>query len=147
MPQHMRTMEGIPRVRGEQAKNAYRPDQQRCAGNGISDPLLPGSEKEAKQAMKRTVTMTVIRGNGECEAIVNGVVNQELRKLRERDKANLRTCEANLEVTRQSRNRMLANQLKALEHALSKRRTLRRVATAWAVFYATLLMIRRKELR
>ena len=72
--------------------------------------------------MTRTMTMTVIRGEGEgVDVIVNNVVKQELR------------------------NRLLAEQLAATRRALYRRpplgkRIRNRIADIWAVFIGTIIV-------
>ena len=39
--------------------------------------------------MKPIATMTVVRGSGNVEAIVNGIIDQEIRRLRAKDIAEV----------------------------------------------------------
>lgn len=61
--------------------------------------------------MMRLATMTVIRGNGECEAIVNGVVAQEMRRMQEMHKKEMDTLDAQLKQITARRDKLLAENM------------------------------------
>lgn len=72
--------------------------------------------------MNRVMTMTVVRGQGECEAIVNGVVSAELKRQQamarakldaEREEMNRRIEKADKAEARH--RKMLAKRVKDIE--------------------------------
>ena len=74
-------------------------------------------------------TATVIRGKGECQAYINGVVHKEMQKLN-----------AELEAAKGHRNDLLAYNLEAYQEIEEKRtgafRRLReRLETFWALIW------------
>ena len=83
--------------------------------------------------MKSIGTMTVIRGNGDVEVIMNAVVSAEIKRLREHDKAEMererKEFEREMEwmnMVKKQRNRLLEEKCKAIEqpqHETLKDRT------------------------
>ena len=96
--------------------------------------------------MTRTMTATVIRGNGEgVDVIVNGIVRQEIRRQREAEARAMAAEHARGETIEASRNRLLADQLAATRRALYRRppliKRLRNVlANAWALGIGTIIV-------
>lgn len=91
--------------------------------------------------MNRIAGLTVVRGNGGCEAYWNGIVNEEMKKLNEQHALELRAKDAELEATRGARNRLLRDNLTAYRvlnaRPISAFRRLReRLVTFWCVFWA-----------
>lgn len=85
--------------------------------------------------MNMIANATIIRGNGECEAYMNGVVNKEMKRLNAMHAAEMATV-------RQHRNRLLSDRMKALQPAKKVRmrdRLKDRIATAWAKLFGLLL--------
>lgn len=90
--------------------------------------------------MKRIATATVIRGNGACEAYINGVVKEEMR----RQQAKFQAERERAAAVEASRNRLLARQKTELMRKTYYRpnlfrRLLRPFENAWAMFWATLI--------
>lgn len=86
--------------------------------------------------MNRISTMTVIRGNGVCQAYWNGVVNEEMRKMNERHALEVRTKDAELDAARGHRNDLLRANLMAYRALNAKpislsRRLREAVETFW----------------
>lgn len=83
--------------------------------------------------MKSIGTMTVIRGNGDVEVIMNSVVSAEIKRLREQDMAIMererKEHEREMEwmnMVKRQRNRLLEEKCKAIEkpkHETLKDRT------------------------
>lgn len=95
--------------------------------------------------MNRLMTMTVVRGHGECEAVVNGVVNAEIKRLQlearkqldaERDAMQTELVRA--EVIEVARNRMLAEKLDAVRERMATKRQ-PKIVTAYEVSVATVI--------
>lgn len=90
--------------------------------------------------MNRIAAVTVIRGEGECQAYINGVASAEIRRQQERMRAETeraRTVEA-------SRDRLLSRRLAEIIRELDARpgllrRIWRGAVNAWALFWATLI--------
>ena len=85
--------------------------------------------------MNRIAAATVIRGKGECQAYINGVVMKEMKRLND-----LHAIE--MEAVKQHRNRLLSDRMEALNPVQKEKWWIRlkdRIATAWAVFFALLL--------
>ena len=104
--------------------------------------------------MKRVATMSVIRGEGQCEAIVNGVVQQELRRLQEISKrqldderelirAELKQLRGENAAMRYTRGKHNRERLTALEDDILgepikwRQRLIWRVSDGWGLFWAT----------
>lgn len=96
--------------------------------------------------MTRTMTMTVIRGEGEgVDVIVNNVVKQELQRQDEARRAEMERQQARSETIEASRNRLLAEQLAATRRTLYRRpplgkRIRNRIADIWAVCIGTVIV-------
>ena len=97
--------------------------------------------------MTRTMTLTVIRGEGEgVDVIVNNVVKQELQRQDEARRAEMERQQARSETIEASRNRLLAEQLAATRRALYRRpplgkRIRNRIADIWAVCIGTVIVL------
>lgn len=75
-------------------------------------------------------TATIIRGKGECQAYINGVVHKEMQKLN-----------AELEAAKGHRDDLLAANLEAYQEVEERptgafRRLRERLVTLWAQFWA-----------
>lgn len=64
--------------------------------------------------MNIVATTTVIRGNGACEAFMNGIVNEEIEKMNERHQKELCAMESELGAVKTHRNKLLASNLAAV---------------------------------
>ena len=88
----------------------------------------------------RIATLTVIRGNGECVAFMNGIVKEEMRKLNERHALEMSKKHAELEAARGHRNALLRDNL-ATYRVLNARpasafkRLGERLVTLWCQIY------------
>lgn len=87
--------------------------------------------------MQRIAAATVIRGNGACQAFMDGVVNEELRRQQEK----LEAAEDRANRMEEDRNRMKGERLAEIRWVLTgKRGPLRRIRnaieTAWAMVWA-----------
>lgn len=94
--------------------------------------------------MNRVATATIIRGNGECQAYINGVVMKEMKRLNERHAAEMRSKQFELDSVRKHRNRLLASKLDGGYDNRSKwqrfkDRVREKVCVAWAVVFAMAL--------
>lgn len=93
--------------------------------------------------MTRTMTATVIRGNGEgVDVIVNGIVKQELQRQNERRDAERQ--HANLVETR--RNQMLQERATAMRKKIFGKRgmirkALDRLDTAYCIVLGTVIVL------
>ena len=87
--------------------------------------------------MRQIANMTVIRGNGECRAYMNGVVQEEIRRQQARMRGECeraRTVEA-------SRNRLLADRCHEYDR-MTKRRPISffdRIENTWCMVWAVLI--------
>lgn len=86
--------------------------------------------------MNRIAACTVIRGEGECRAYMNGVVQEEIR----RQQAQMRARNERASMVESSRNRMLAARMDEINRRARRRpNPLRRmadgIANAWAVIW------------
>ena len=78
---------------------------------------------------KPITRVSVIRGTGKCEAVVNGLVNQEVQRLQkiehdkfEAERQAFRAELVRLGLVESSRNRMLAQRLREIEEKLRPRK-------------------------
>lgn len=94
--------------------------------------------------MNRIGTMTVIRGNGDIEVIMNTVVNAEIKRLREQDMVKMeqerKEHEKEMEwmkMIKKKRNELLEEKCKAIEkpkHETLKDRTKEKIGFLLACF-------------
>ena len=94
--------------------------------------------------MKPIATMTLIRGKGECQAIMNNVVMEEMARMNRRHKYEMDTMSGELAAARIHRNKLLAKELEDLRVRLAKPTSLwerfkEKVEIAWCVFFGTLI--------
>lgn len=61
--------------------------------------------------MNRIATVTVIRGSGDCEAYVDGIVQEEIEKMKSRHNTEIQAKNAELEATKIHRNKLLSSKL------------------------------------
>lgn len=98
--------------------------------------------------MKRITTVSVIRGEGECQAIVNGIVSDELRRIQEKKDSQHAEEVAKLEMLadrmaarndllRKRRNELRERELRDLEEAIMSKR-MGPVERVWVRIYAAL---------
>ena len=88
--------------------------------------------------MNMIASATVIRGKGECEAYMNGVVMKEMKRLNERHASEMA-------VIKGQRNRLLSEQVKAMNpvRRASWGKLMKEwIATAWAQFFGLMLELR-----
>lgn len=94
--------------------------------------------------MKNIANMTIIRGNGDIEVIMNAVVNAEIKRLREQDMAAMER-ERNefknemewMKMVKKRRNELLEEKCKAIEkpqHETLKDRTREKIGFILACF-------------
>lgn len=86
---------------------------------------------------RRIAAATVIHGEGECQAFVNGVADQDIKRKQEKMRAEMQRALA----VEGSRNRLLARNLAEIEGMINPKPNLfqrlwRPVADAWALFWA-----------
>lgn len=94
--------------------------------------------------MNRIAAMTVIRGEGCCEAYWHGIVNEEMKKLNERHALEMTKKNSELEATRGHRNRLLQDNLTAYRVLNARptsafRRFTERVTLLWCQFWGLCL--------
>ena len=85
--------------------------------------------------MNMIASATIIRGKGECQAYMNGIVMEEMRKQNERHAAEMAVVTA-------SRNRLLAdrmNSMKPVKRESWLHRVKEKIEIAWCVFFGMLL--------
>lgn len=61
--------------------------------------------------MKRIATTTIIRGNGACEAYMNGIVNEEIEKMKDCYEEKLSVLEAKLQSKEDHLDNLLTDRL------------------------------------
>ena len=83
--------------------------------------------------MKMVATTTVIRGNGGCEAYMNGVVRKEILKMSERYKKEMARKDAELSAVKRHRDLLLGDKLKSVEYAVEKKNTVFSKIREWIV--------------
>lgn len=71
--------------------------------------------------MNRIATTTIIRGNGRCEAYMNGVVMQEMKRLNERHAAEMRSKDIEIELKRNANHRLLCEKVDSYKKEMYKR--------------------------
>lgn len=89
---------------------------------------------------KPIASAVIIRGEGECQAYINGVVHQEMR----RQQAKMRAEREHAHVVEVSRDRLLRQSLTEIRRKLYKRPNLLRrawdsIVNAWAMGWAMLI--------
>ena len=90
--------------------------------------------------MNRIAAMTVIRGDGACQAYWQGVVMEEMKKLTERHELEMKTKDAELDAARSHRNDLLRDQLTTYRVLNAKptspfKRLRERLETLWCQFW------------
>ena len=94
--------------------------------------------------MKQIANLTVIRGNGGCEAYMNGIVKDEIRRQQELLKEQ-HAAEANrASAIEARRDRLLTERLAELSQKVNRRPNLLQrlwgpVVNSWAMFWALVL--------
>lgn len=91
--------------------------------------------------MKRVAALTVIRGEGNCEAIMQGIVNEEMKKMNERHAKELSALRAELEATKNKEKQLLGDRMAVIKASNAKpvqlsKRIIEAVETAWCVLWA-----------
>lgn len=89
---------------------------------------------------RRIAAATIIRGEGECKAFINGVADQEISRKQEQMRAEMQRALA----VEGSRNRMLARNLAELESTLNPKlnrwqRFWKDMADVWALTWAVII--------
>lgn len=92
--------------------------------------------------MNRIAAATVIRGSGECRVYLDGIVQQEIQRQQERQRAAFRAELERAGQIEKSRNRLLAQRLAAERREQMHRpgplkRTARWIVNAYALAMAT----------
>ena len=87
--------------------------------------------------MNRIAAVTVIRGEGECQAFINGVADEEIRRKQD----HMRAATERARVVKTSRNRLLARRMAAITRKLNRKPNLFQriwapVAESWAMAWA-----------
>lgn len=85
--------------------------------------------------MNMIASATVIRGKGQCEAYMNGIVMSEMKRQNERHAAEMAVVTAH-------RNRLLTDRIEAMKPVQREswfHKVKECVETAWCVFFALLL--------
>lgn len=87
--------------------------------------------------------MTVIKGNGECEAIVNGIVSQEMKRIQEAHKKEIDTLDAQLKQITVRRDKLLTQNMIARRkpkkvHILD--RIKEKIEDTYAIVFATIIV-------
>ena len=91
--------------------------------------------------MKRVAAMTVIRGEGNCEALMNGVVSEEMKKMNERHAKEMAVLRAELEATKNKEKQLLSDRMAVIKASNAKpvqlfARVKEALVTAWCVLWA-----------
>lgn len=89
----------------------------------------------------RVATLTVIRGNGDCIALMNGIVKEEIVKMNERHALEMSRKQVELDTARGTRNAMRQERLEAYRELDSRpksafKRLLEPLETFWCVLWA-----------
>ena len=90
--------------------------------------------------MKRVAAMTVIRGEGECVALMNNVVMEEMARMNKK----LSAMNAELTTVKSKRNEKNARELNDIRARLNAKpslwaRFVEKIEIAWCVLFATLV--------
>lgn len=90
--------------------------------------------------MKVLATTTVIRGKGACEAYVNGLANEEMKKMQERYENELSNKEAELQATKNNRDDLRHKDLTEVRAMFAKpisivERVRERLVIIWCQIY------------
>ena len=91
--------------------------------------------------MKMIADMTVIRGNGECLALMNSVVNEEMRRLNEQHRRETTAMQEEMRTVKRHRDGLLSDRLGCVLRRTSRRegpirRAFERIVNAWAIVWA-----------
>lgn len=70
--------------------------------------------------MKMLATATVIRGNGACEAYMNGIMNEEIKKMTERYERKIEALSNELNATKNTEKRLFAEKLPMVHACTAK---------------------------
>lgn len=71
--------------------------------------------------MKRLATTTVIRGNGACKVYMDGLMNEEIEKMRERYERQIEALTNELEATKRNETRLLTEKMPMIRVCAAKR--------------------------
>ena len=90
--------------------------------------------------MKRVATATVIRGNGDCQVYINGVVSAEMK----RQQAMMRTERERARMVEVSRDKLLSRSLEDINRRMHKRKSPLRlvwelIVDTWSFGWALLI--------
>lgn len=94
--------------------------------------------------MRQIANMTVIRGNGGCEAYMNGIVQEEIRRQQAQMQAERKADEVYTRMVKGDRDQLRAERSADLTRTLTRRPNLLQrlcapVVNAWAMFWALVL--------
>lgn len=91
--------------------------------------------------MNRIAAVTVIRGEGECKAFVDGIAHKEIEKMNERHKIELEMATNELKATKKHRDDLLQARVEAWKAEELKPVSLfekirRAFVNGWCIFWA-----------
>ena len=70
--------------------------------------------------MNRIATMTVIRSEGECLELVNGVLQKDIEKLKEQHMKELDRMRFELETVREQRDKLRSHVIKSIDEMMEE---------------------------
>lgn len=90
--------------------------------------------------MNRVAAATVIRGSGECQVYINGIVSAEMKRQQEM----MRAERERTRMVEASRDKLLCHNLENINHRMRRRRNpirrmWERLVNAWAMGWAVLI--------
>lgn len=71
--------------------------------------------------MKMIASTTVIRGNGACKVFVDGIMNEEVEKMKEQHEREIRALTNELNATKETEKRLYAEKLPSVQEYTNKR--------------------------
>lgn len=91
--------------------------------------------------MKMIAAATVIRGTGECEAFMNSIVNEEMRRLNEQHRRETDAMREEMGAAKGHRDELLTQRLSQVRAKTARRngrmhRIREALSMAWAMFWA-----------
>lgn len=91
--------------------------------------------------MKMIAAATVIRGQGECEAFMNNIVNAEMHRLNEQHRRETEAIREEMSAAKEHRDELLNQRLSQVRAKTARRngrmhRIREAISMAWAMFWA-----------